>query len=368
MARFAPWQRSLAAWAVALGLLLVVDYGIGSTSMLFRPHPFERSANLEKAVLGQSFSILRKVREPTPPGQRRVVMLGSSRAAMALWEEEDIGRRGAEAGQPVYFDNLSIFGSAIAELAVIAGHTGPARADLAVLAIGPTEILSPTQMSHPVRSLLGRSMDDPGGLNSWAASLDRVGRGFWNLFAYREFAREALLDFLLGRQAAEVRARFASVEDFHHDLAPADPTALERSYAQFLAEPSLQSYLEYVGPSRREPYRDALAVWTGPTPMAIEALELTLEELRTNAERVVIVLMPESALLAEDTSQEWSKPEMAAAAVAAIVDTARRLEVEVIDGRDWIPPEGFLDFHHVLPGLSGFEAIFYEEVLLEPRT
>ena len=336
--------------------------------MLFRPHPFERSASVENAVLGQSFGILRKVREPTPVGQRRILMLGSSRAAMAVWEEEDVERRSARAGQPVYFDNLSIFGSAIAELAVIAGHTGPARADLAILAIGPTEILRPTALAHPVRTLLGRKREDPGGVDSTWDSLDRWTRGIWQLFAYREFAREALLDVLLGRQPAEPQVRFPSVEDFHRELAPDDPEGLARNYARFIAEPSLATYLDYVGPERMAPYREALAAWEGPTPVAVAALERTLAELNEHADRVVVVLMPESELLLEDASQDWSKPDMASAAVAVIIETADQLGVEVVDGRGWIPPEGFLDFHHVLPGLSGFEEVFHEEVLLEPRT
>lgn len=48
--------------------------------------------------------------------------------------------------------------------------------------------------------------------------------------------------------------------------------------------------------------------------------------------------------------------------MAAIREAAERHGVRVIDARTWIGPERFLDFHHLMPGLSGFEERFVEEV------
>jgi hypothetical protein len=88
-----------------------------------------------------------------------------------------------------------------------------------------------------------------------------------------------------------------------------------------------------------------------------------LTALAGSAQETVVLLLPESPLRRQDESGELHRPELEEAAVAAIRRAAQRHGVRVIDARTWIGPERFLDFHHLMPGLSGFEGRFVEEVV-----
>jgi hypothetical protein len=357
-------RQALASWLVALTLLAGLDVAILKSGLLFRPWAFESSRDPAMTLIAQSFSITRKMNTPTPAGRRRVVLLGSSRAMMGAWHEPGIERRMPPSDDPIQFDNLAMFGAAMPELAAIARWTTQARPDLAMLAIGPAELLTPPGPAHSGTRLLRRgwSWEDILSGEPFTDQFDRILRSTWKLYGFREFIRAALEDLLMRRKGPETAVEFRSIEEFHQRMHPPEAARAATTYQNFLRDPHLESYLAYLGPQRLAPYHRAVSEWQAPSPRALAALDTTLEYLTQSSTRTVILLMPQSPLLAEDETGDLHRPRMEASAVEAIQDAARRHGVEVIDARNWISAERFLDFHHLMPGLSGFEDLLAKEI------
>jgi hypothetical protein len=357
-------RQALASWLVALALLLGLDAAILKSGLFFRPWAFESSRDPAVTLIAQSFSITRKMNTPTRSGHRRVVMLGSSRAMMGAWNEAGMETRIPPSADPIQFDNLAMFGAAMPELAAIARWTARAHPDLALVAIGPAELLTPSGPAHSGTRLLRRgwSWKDLATGESLTTQLDRILRSTWQLYGYREFIRAALADLLMGRWKPEPPVDFRSIEEFHQRMRPDEAERAATTYQSFLEDPHLERYLAYLGPDRLAPYHRAVAGWEEPSASALVALDKTLARLTESGASTVILLMPQSPLLAEDKTGELHRPELEALAVQAIRDTADRRGVAVIDARAWIGADRFLDFHHLMPGLSGFEDRLAKEI------
>jgi hypothetical protein len=198
--------------------------------------------------------------------------------------------------------------------------------------------------------------------------LDRWLRTVWRLYRFREFAREAILDRVLDRPdpgpaPQDFESRAALFEQIYGDRAP----AVDAAYRAWQGDGGLEAYARYlqsVGPGhlarmqKRARGRDPL---TRDTP-AVVAFESLLEDLADSGRPVVVLLMPENPLLALDTAGAYHRVEIPDQAAALVHELASEHDLPVLDARDWLAAECFLDFDHPVFQLEDFERPLAKEI------
>jgi hypothetical protein len=96
-----------------------------------------------------------------------------------------------------------------------------------------------------------------------------------------------------------------------------------------------------------------------PAPEGGGALRELLDDCRRDRVPAVLYLMPEAPQF-----RSWYSAEARKRLTAYLGELSREYEAPVIDGREWIPEEGFEDGHHLRPaGARVFTARFEREVI-----
>jgi hypothetical protein len=112
-----------------------------------------------------------------------------------------------------------------------------------------------------------------------------------------------------------------------------------------------------IGSARRQYAADLQAFRVGAK--AARALGDLLNLCRREKIRAALVLMPEGPAF-----RSWYSPSAEAQLQGLLAAVRQAYPVGLFDARDWIPEEGFLDSHHLLPdGATRFSTRFAGEVL-----
>jgi hypothetical protein len=368
---FSP-ATSLVTWALAFVFLIGIDVALTRTSILWGPTAFENSGGI-RTVFPQTYQVLRKIYAPVRQGDERVALLGNSRLALAI---KDFGVESAiddlQPGRDIVVDNLAIFGAFVGDTAILARHLDALDPDLVVVTIGGMELgraaLNPNAKGPS--SLLeigfaGAPIFDP----SITARLDRWARTVWPLYRFREFLREAILDDLLGRpDPGPPPERFATRMDLFRHLYGERAQSVWDAHSGFLADQTLDNFTAYVnavGPEhlkrQRERVRTALPI--DASSAAIVTLDWFLTEMAASDRKVVMLLMPENPILAQDAAKELHRPGRLAYAAKLASELAAKHRIPVIDARAWLPASAFLDFHHPIFEPERFERLLAKEIL-----
>jgi hypothetical protein len=317
--------------------------------------------------------VLRKIYAPTREAEVRVALLGNSRLALAA-KERGIESVLAEAAPEldVAVSNLAIFGSYIGDTAVLARHLGAMDPDLVVLTVGAVDLLRPVvnpDAEGPTSLLEIGWQEGPVPDEGWGDRVDRWGRTGWRLYRFREFAREAILDRVLKRPDPGLPpSEFDDTLALFRHMYGERGDEIEAARRAFLVEPDLDGfarYVETVGPEHLKRQRDrARSTNTlDESSPSIIVLDMLIEELSASGFRVAVLLMPENPLLGLDQTGEYHRPGMAEEGASMVMRSAARYGVPVIDGRQWLPAECFLDFDHPLFELEYFEEPLAREIL-----
>ncbi len=363
---------SLVTWALALFFLVLIDAAITRTDILWGPTAFENSGGL-RMVFPQTYQVLRKIYRPEGSFDSRVALLGNSRLALSIEPsgvERAIARLDAE--RSVGVSNLAIFGAYVGDTAVLARHLGALDPELVVLTLGGAE--------------LSRSVVNPNGTGpnsllkigwtdgvvpaaGFGERLDRWARTVWPLYRFREFAREAILDSVLGRpDPGPPPKNFETRLDLFRHLYGERAENVYALHQKFLTDRTLSNFVDFVnltnpGHLKRQFEREKTRVDVSEDWEAVIALDEMLGELTAAHDKVVVLLMPENPLLDLDTQERYHHPNQNEQAAQVSIKLAKKHGVPVIDGRRWLPVDCFLDFHHPLFEPQLFEDRLSKELL-----
>jgi len=140
------------------------------------------------------------------------------------------------------------------------------------------------------------------------------------------------------------------------------------AHTRFLESQTLDDFTAFVnaiGPEhlKRQKERVRTALPIDADSAAIVTLDWFLAELAASDRKVVMLLMPENPVLAQDGKKELHRPGRLAYAAKLATDLAARHGIPVIDARAWLPASAFLDFHHPIFEPERFERLMAEEIL-----
>ena len=114
-------QPPLWTWAGALAIAAIAVAGMLAMDAKY------------KAALIRSELNLARLDHPTPPGTRRIVVLGSSKILCALAFDQEMDDRFRRAGQPVDFTRIAVLGASPREMAASFDAVVKAHPDLVLL-------------------------------------------------------------------------------------------------------------------------------------------------------------------------------------------------------------------------------------------
>jgi hypothetical protein len=270
----------------------------------------------------------------------------------------------------VRVDNLSFFGAHIGDIEIVSRELDRLDPTLVVLALGGSELVVTKHLQ--LLNITGRWIDHgwadgPIPPRSHGERLDRWLRTAWPLYRFRRFARAGLSDrFLPADEDRHVPDHFASPREVLTFLEGERGTQAAEVYERFQQQPTLDRFIEFLRarglpPEPLDPLPDP-SVLTADSP-GVAVLDVLLARLAAGPWQSVILLMPEDPLLDADVDGRYHRLGFSYHATAIIEAAAARHGVRVIDGRRWIPPEGFIDFIHVWPEVSGFHLRLAEEIV-----
>ncbi len=364
--------RSPVTWLLALALVVVFDGAITRTSLLWGPTAFEHSGGV-RLVFPQTYQVARKIYAPAGDPDLRVALLGNSRVVLAVRERRlDRAFAAVRPDLEIATSNLGIFGSFLGETEMLARHLGALDPDVVVLALGAPDLIR--EATHPPgegpMDLLQIGFRD----GSVAASgvgekIDRWLRTVWPLYRFREFAREAILDRLLARpDPGAPPEEFATREELFAHLYGDRADAVAAAFRSWQTQGGLARYARYletaspghlVRGKERAQSRDPL---TRETPSVV-ALDALLAGLAAGDPPAILVLMPENPILAEDVDGDFHRPGLSARAAGIARELAASHGIPVVDARDWLPADRFLDFDHPIFELEELERRLAQEIL-----
>lgn len=364
------WRYPL-SWAVALIFLGLLDLGITRSPLLWARTSFENDVG-PRMVFAQAYQTARKIYAPEVDAELRVALLGNSRMWLGLREKALLAAMQAEASQrSLSVINLSVFGSGPGMMEVIARQLDPVDPALVVLGLSGSDLqMSPERWGQsPVVQLMQRGLSDPAHPpTSWPQRLDRWLRSVWPLYRFREFAHAALVDRIMPTGTGRVLPeRFDSRPKLFEYMRPGLGDAMEVGYQRFRARPSLASFLRYLEIGQAD-HLDAVRKRTrDPYDSEAErinevALDALLSGLTSRGTPTIVLLMPENPLLGEDEGGEYHQPGASQRGARRIQALAERYAVPVLDGRNWLPVESFLDLDHVMPDIGGLERKLAPEI------
>jgi hypothetical protein len=372
MSRDSNPRSSLLTWGLALVFLVGIDAAITRTSFLWGPTAFENAGGL-RTVFPQTYQAARKIYAPERRAEVRVALLGNSRIVLSA-KEKGLERALVELEPEldVQVSNLGIFGSFIGDTAMLARHLGALDPSLVVLTLGGADLLRrPANLGAegPMRVMRIGWRDGPVPARSFGERIDRLLRTIWPLYRFREFAREAILDRVLGRRdpgpaPESFDSRLALFEHLYADRA----ARVEDAYRAFLSDRSIESFAAYVEVASSEHLARGRARAKKTTTLdeetpSVRVLDALLAELAAAEWPVFVLLMPENPILDLDTTGEFHRPEISQRASRLIREIAGRHGVPVVDGRRWLPVDCYLDFDHPLFKLEELERHLAREVI-----
>jgi hypothetical protein len=247
--------RSPITWLIAIVLVIAVDAAITRTDLLWGPTAFENSGG-PRLVFPQTYQVARKIYAPEGDPDLRVALLGNSRVILALREQRlERSLAAVRPGLDVAVSNLGIFGSFMGETEMLARHLDALDPSLVILALGVVDLIrEPTHPTGqgPMDLLRLGFRDGPVPAAGFEERVDRWLRTIWPLYRFREFAREAILDRVLGRPNAgpppeEFETRAALFEHLYSDRADSVHTAFRR-WQREGGISAYAAYLEAAGP------------------------------------------------------------------------------------------------------------------------
>jgi hypothetical protein len=373
-----PAAGSWLTWGLAALLMLVVDAVVAHTPLvwgkttLWIHDPRER---LEKLAFWQTYDVARTLYRPRPEAALRVAILGNSLVwfpAQPAYVERELRR--ADPGLDVRVDNLAFFGAKIGDMEIVSRQLHRLDPSVVVLALGGSELV-PTTL--PLVNPTGRRLDvgwadGPLPPASENERFERWLRTAWPLYRFRAFARAGLADRVHpAAQDEAVPAHFASPAAVLGFLDPLTGTKSAAAFARFQRAPTLDSYVAYLRarwlpPEPLDPLPDP-ATLTLDSP-GVVVLDRLLARLAAGPWRAVVLLTPENPLLDLDRDGRYHRLGFSDRAAAIIETVAARHGVRVVDGRRWMPAEAFMDFLHLFPDVSGFQAPLAEEIRRAARS
>ena len=365
-------SRSPVTWGLAFVLLCLIDAGITRTDVLWGPTAFENSGGL-RLVFPQTYQVARKIYAPVRDADVRVALLGNSRVVLAIRErrlERALARIGPEMDTLV--SNLGIFGSFMGETEMLARHLDPLDPSVVVLAIGaPDLIRQPTHAAGegPMDLLRIGWRDGPIPSGSFHERVDRWLRSAWPLYRFREFAREAILDRVLGRpDPGPPPQDFATRAALFAQLYGERADAVHAAYRVWEREGGLDayaSYLEVAGPghlARRKERARSREPLTKETP-AVVVFDALLAKLAQTGRPTFVLLMPENPILADDTAGVFHRRGLADEGARLARELASAHGIPIVDARGWLTRDRFLDFDHPIFQLEDLERRLAQEIV-----
>lgn len=364
--------RSPITWLLALVWVFVFDAAITRTPLLWGPTAFENSGGV-RLVFPQTYQVARKLYAPQGDPDLRVALLGNSRVVLALREPRlDRAFETLRPDLEVATSNLGIFGSFLGETEMLARHLDALDPDVVVMALGAPDLIRDAVHppgEGPMDLLRIGFRDSPVGEASLGERLDRWLRTVWPLYRFREFAREALLDRLLGRvDPGAPPEEFATRDELFAHLYGDRADEVAAAWRSWQARGGLARYVDYLETAspghlargmERARSREPL---TRETP-AVVALDALLGDLASADRTSILLLMPENPILAEDVAGTYHRPGLSEEAARLAKELAAAHGIPVIDARDWLPADRFLDFDHPIFALEELERRLAQEVL-----
>ncbi len=373
MSRRRSPAASGATWALAIVFVALIGACLTRSSLLWGDTSFEHAQDLGERVFAGTYVAARKIYAPRRPAAVRIAVLGDSRFRLGLSEQGlEATLRRASQGIDARVDNLSIFGTSIGDLEVIARHLDRISPSLTIVAVDHLTLL-PTPLSG-LTNLPGRLLaigwrDGPAETTTAVERIDRWLRTAWPLYRFREFARAALID-RIPTAAGKVEPepdRFASPDDFFRWYHPDAAAEVAAAYRSWQREPTLARYEAYLNV-----VRDDYVRWVRTRTNHAERLEESsdgvrilshmLDGLTARGLPVTLILPPQNPVFGSDRDGEFHDESVARSAAELILRISKRHAVPVIDARSWLPVEAFFDFDHVFPGEPAFEKRLAEEI------
>jgi hypothetical protein len=281
MSRRRSPAASGATWALAIVFVALIDACLTRSSLLWGDTSFEHAQDLGERVFAGTYVAARKIYAPRRPAAVRIAVLGDSRFRLGLSEQGlEATLRRASQGIDARVDNLSIFGSSIGDLEVIARHLDRIPPSLTIVAVDHLTLL-PTPLSG-LTNLPGRLLaigwrDGPAETTTAVERIDRWLRTAWPLYRFREFARAALID-RVPTAAGKVEPepdRFASPDDFFRWYHPDAAAEVAAAYRSWQREPTLAHYEAYLNV-----VRDDYVRWVRTRTNHAERLEESSDGVR----------------------------------------------------------------------------------------
>jgi hypothetical protein len=364
---------AVSPWVLAVLFLIALDSAITRPRFLWGVASLENTRDMTRVMLGHTYRASRMLYSARDEGAVRVALLGNSRIwipAQAAYLEREIARATPEIR--IVVDNLGIFGARLGDLEVLARHLHQLHPSLAILAISSSDLLAAP--SAPLVQLPGRLLDvgwrdGPVQPPSAAARLDRWARTVWRFYRFHEFVRAAIADRLdPAPDPGPFPDRFPTTRalfDYMHGAAGAQA---EDAYQAWRRNPTLDAFVAYLEVGSRGHLemvyrRIAEASPPGSNSPSLAVLDALLAQLARGSWCSIVLLMPETPLLALDTAGRFHRPGFSDAAAALIGDAAARHHLPVVDARRWMPAEAFIDFDHLMPDLSGFQQPLAREIV-----
>jgi hypothetical protein len=363
---------SLLTWGLAFILFCWIDAAITRTDVLWGPTAFENSGGV-RLVFPQTYQVARKIYAPARDADIQIALLGNSRVVLAVREQRlERAVSGIRPGLDVSIANLGVFGSFIGETEMLARHLGPLDPSIVVLAIGAPDLIR--QPSHPpgegpMELLRIGWRDGPIPASSPGERVDRWLRTVWPLYRFREFAREAILDRVLGRpDPGPPPENFATRAELFAQIYGERAEAVHAAYRVWERDGGLDAYARYLEVAgsghlaRRKQRARSQEPLTKQTP-AVVVFDALLARLARAGRPGFVLLMPENPILADDTAGVFHRPGLADKAALLAKELAAAHGIPVVDARRWLGADRFLDFDHPIVQLEVFEQRLAEEIV-----
>ena len=364
---------SLVTWSLALLFLALIDRALTSHPVLWAPTTFEDSRELGEIVFSQTYQAARAIYAPPPVNGPRVALLGNSRVWLTgrpSYLTHELATLAPD--RNITVQNLGIFGAGIGDLEVLSRHLP--RLDLAavVVAIGTSDLLSTP--STPIAGLASQLLtigwsNGPLPPASSGAVFDRWLRTLWPLYRFREFSRATLQDHIAPSPKSEpFPAHFATTRAVFDYMHGPQAREAESAYRAWRANQTLAGFVDYlrVGSTAHLSMVRERAAQSAPLRTdspGIRSLDTLLARLSAGPWRTTVLIMPENPILRLDVGNEYHHPGCSDDAMSWLTTTAAAHGVRIVDARNWMPPEAFLDFDHMLPDLSGFQQPLSQEIV-----
>lgn len=371
-------RASVVPWVLMVVFLVLIDTAVTRSAFVWDVSSLENTHDITQVMFGHTHRVARLLHTQGDPDAIRIALLGNSRIwipAQAAYLARELAYLAPD--MPLVIDNLGIFGARLGDMEIISRHLDALDPSLVILAIAGADLISTP--SIPLVNLPGQLLDvgwrdGPVPPDSAGARVDRWARTVWPLYRYREFIRAAIANAVhpapdpgpFPHRFETTRALF----DYMHGPRGAEA---EAAYQAWRTDPTLEAFVRYLevgSAGHLEMVRRRLAEQQPlrANSPSVVVLDTLLGRLARGPWRTVVLLMPETPLLQLDTAGRFHHPGASDAAAEYIRRAAARHQIAIVDARDWMPAEAFIDFDHLMPDLSGFQRPLAKEIVSAVRS